>query len=193
MERTKSGTVNIKPMMSRRRCSLISCSRAIASASSAAPPSSIASKPAAETARRNSACVIMVGTYLTRAFSVVNVTCASRTPSSLTRAFSRRRASLSSDKRLMTRSASPVATPYPARLTRVMKSPNPNLDASKSTVARSEERFTTALSTPSSFFKLRSTVATQLAQVMPVMGSVSCFVSAIETSLRVTDHVIRNS
>ena len=34
-ESTKSGTVNIKPIMSRRRCSLISCSRAKASASSA--------------------------------------------------------------------------------------------------------------------------------------------------------------
>src|SRR5688572_16769066 len=47
---------------------------------------------------------------------------------------------------------------------------------SKSTVARSEERFTTAEFTPFNFLRLRSTVATQFAQVMPVIGSVSCLV-----------------
>jgi hypothetical protein len=81
----------------------------------------------------------------------------------------------------MIRSASPLATPYPARSTRAMKSVSLSLDASKSTVARSEERFTTAFCTPSSFFRLRSTVATQLAQVMPVMGKVSCFVEDIRS------------
>ncbi len=115
-----------------------------------------------------------------RAFSVVKVTWASRTPSSSLRAFSRRRASLSSARRLMTSSASPVATPYPARSTRAMTASRVSRLRSKSKVARSDERLTTAVSIPSSFFRLRSTDATQLAQVIPVMGIVSCFVIVVK-------------
>ena len=66
--------------------------------------------------------------------------------------------------------------------TRAIISGKPSLAASKSTVARSEERLTTALFTPSNFFRLRSTVATQLAQVMPVMGKVNCLVSVMRGS-----------
>ena len=47
------------------------------------------------------------------------------------------------------------------------------------TVARSDDRLTTTVCTPACFLRPRSTVATQLAQVIPVMGSVSCFVSDI--------------
>src|SRR5687768_9120544 len=79
----------------------------------------------------------------------------------------------------MMRSASPVATPYPARWTRAIISGTPSLDESKSTVARSDDKLTTAVFTPSSFFKLCSTVATQFEQVMPVMGRISCLVSVI--------------
>ena len=79
----------------------------------------------------------------------------------------------------MTRSAVPVAMPYPARSTRASRSGSPTAAGSNVTVARSDDRLTTAACTPDCFFRPRSTVATQLAQVMPVMGSVSCFVSGI--------------
>ena len=70
IERRKSGTVKITPMINRRRWLSISAWRAAASASSASPPSSSASKPAAATARRISTWLTIVGTYWTRAFSV---------------------------------------------------------------------------------------------------------------------------
>src|SRR6476646_5871021 len=55
----------------------------------------------------------------------------------------------------------------------------PSLAGSYSTAARSEARLTAAVCTPSSFFRLRSTVATQLAQVMPVMGNVMVLVAIL--------------
>ncbi|OQA17188.1 MAG: hypothetical protein BWY63_02486 [Chloroflexi bacterium ADurb.Bin360] len=77
----------------------------------------------------------------------------------------------------MMSSASPVAMPYPARSIRAVIVERSTSAGSKTTVARSEERFTTASCTPACFFKPRSTVATQFAQVMPVMGRVKCLVS----------------
>jgi hypothetical protein len=50
---------------------------------------------------------------------------------------------------------------------------------SKPTVARSEDKLTLAWSTPSSLFRLRSMVATQFAQVIPVMGRMIVFFSGI--------------
>src|SRR5581483_3279307 len=111
--------------------------------------------------------------------SVVMLTEASITPSTFCKAFSSRRASLSSARRLMTRSASPIATPYPARSTRAIMASSPATDGSNCTSARSDDRFTTAVCTPSTFFKLRSMVVTQLAQYIPVIGRVNCFVSLI--------------
>src|SRR5207248_3922613 len=52
-----------------------------------------------------------------------------------------------------------------------------SLAGSYSTAARSEARLTCADWTPSSFLRLRSIVATQLAQVMPVMGRVIVLVA----------------
>ena len=77
------------------------------------------------------------------------------------------------------RSASPIAIPYPARWTRAIISSKPVADGLNLTTARSDDKFTTALCTPLTFFKLRSMVETQLAQYMPVMGKVNCFVSGI--------------
>src|SRR5512143_536717 len=98
------------------------------------------------------------------------------------KAFSRRRASLSSESRRMEKSASPSAIPYPARCTRAIMSSRPVTGGSNCTVARSDARLTTALCTPFTFFKLRSIVVTQLAQYMPVMGNVICFSFAIYQS-----------
>jgi hypothetical protein len=51
-----------------------------------------------------------------------------------------------------------------------------------STVARSVARLTLALVTPSTFFSARSTCPTQLAQVIPWTGKVSCFTVAISST-----------
>ena len=179
MENRNSGTVKIRPVISRRRWLAISLSRALASASSDAPPSSTASKPLFVTAARISAWLITVGIYFTRARSVATLTVASSTPSNFPSVFSNRRASLSSARRLITKSASPVAMPYPARSMRASRAGRPTMPGSNVTVARSDDRLTTAAWTPASFFRPRSTVATQLAQVIPVIGRVSCFVSDI--------------
>ena len=65
-----------------------------------------------------------------------------------------RLASLSSLIRLINKSASPVATPYPALFTRSIKLPNLEISGSYSTVARSEERFTLAISHTFIFFQV---------------------------------------
>jgi hypothetical protein len=88
-------------------------------------------------------------------------------------------ASLSSLIRLINKSATPVATPYPALFTRSIKFPNFEISGLYSTVARSDDKLTLAEVTPVSFFRLRSTVETQLAQVIPVMGKIICFDSDI--------------
>ncbi len=179
MENRNNGTVKTRPTISKRRCSAD-----LMLASFGFSVFSLATyfhcfETGAGNCRADLAWLTTVGTYFTRARSVVMLTEASSTPSSFVRAFSSLRASLSSESRLMTRSASPVATPYPARSTRATRSGVRLRKGHKVTVARSDERLTTAAWTPPCFFNPRSTVATQLAQVIPVMGRVSCFVSVI--------------
>ena len=64
-----------------------------------------------------------------------------------------------------------ITTPYPAPSTAATRSPVETSPGSNETVAFSVARFTAALSTPWTLPMAFSVRATQLAQVMPVMGS----------------------
>ena len=62
---------------------------------------------------------------------------------------------------------------YPACSTAAASAGNPVFKESKESDTASVARLTFAISTPSTFFKAFSTLATQLAQVIPSTGSVS--------------------
>ncbi len=109
--------------------------------------------------------------YDTVAFSVARLTSALRTPAGMRSAFSTRLTQLAQVMPMIGSVSCAVTTPYPAPSTAATMSPVETSPGSNVTVAFSVARFTAALSTPWTLPMAFSVRATQLAQVMPVMGS----------------------
>ena len=110
-------------------------------------------------------------TVRTEADSVARLTSASRTPGTDLRAFSTRATHDAQVIPSTSRSKLVSPTVYPAFST-ALESTGNSMSGAAITVADSVVRFTVASMTPATAFRLRSTRATQDAQVMPSMGSV---------------------